>query len=78
MVCLQLGRITDDYDKILLKTYVKYWFRDEMFDSSFHFEDKNYRIPRMGRLDDAFEYIETLPSYDSGKVFGLNPLANDR
>ena len=73
-----LGRVTDDFDKRLLKTYVKCWFRDEMFDPSFQFEDKIYRIPRMTRIDDVFEYIDTIPNYDSGKVFGLSPLANDR
>lgn len=49
-----------------------------MFEPSFHFEDKIYRIPKMNRIDDVFDYIETIPNYDSGKVFGLSPLANDR
>ena len=73
-----LGRVTDDFDKRLLKTYVKCWFQDGMFDQTFHFEDKTYRIPKMTRIEDAFDYIDTLPNYDSGKVFGLSPLANDR
>ena len=74
----RLGRVTDDFDKRLLKTYVKSWFRDEMFDPHFQFEEKIYRIPKMMRIDDVFDYIDTMPSYDSGKVFGLSPLANDR
>jgi len=49
-----------------------------MFDPSFQFEDKTYRIPKMTRIDDVLDYIETMPNYDSGKVFGLSPLANDR
>ena len=49
-----------------------------MFDPNFQFEDKTYRIPKMTRIDDVFDYIETIPNYDSGKVFGLSPLANDR
>ncbi|CAF0880138.1 unnamed protein product [Rotaria sordida] len=72
------GRVTDDFDKRLLKTYVKCWFRDEMFDPNFQFEEKTYRIPKMTRIEDVFDYIETIPNYDSGKVFGLSPLANDR
>ena len=72
------GRVTDDFDKRLLKTYVKCWFKDEMFDPNFQFEDKTYRIPKMTRIEDVFDYIETIPTYDSGKVFGLSPLANDR
>ena len=78
MSIVYLGRVTDDFDKRLLKTYVKCWFRDEMFDPSFQFEDKIYRIPKITRIEDVFEYIDTIPNYDSGKVFGLNPLANDR
>jgi hypothetical protein len=49
-----------------------------MFDSNFQFEEKTYRIPKMTRIEDVFEYIDTIPNYDSGKIFGLNPLANDR
>jgi dynein heavy chain len=72
------GRVTDDFDKRLLKTYVKCWFRDEMFDPGFQFEEKTYRIPKMTRIEDVFDFIDTIPNYDSGKVFGLSPLANDR
>ena len=49
-----------------------------MFDPNFQFEDKTYRIPKMTRIEDVFDYIDTIPNYDSGKVFGLSPLANDR
>ncbi|CAF0729412.1 unnamed protein product, partial [Didymodactylos carnosus] len=72
------GRVTDDFDKRLLKTYVKCWFRDEMFEPGFYFEDQKYRIPKMATIQDVFEYINDLPAYDSGKVFGLNPLADAR
>ena len=75
---VNLGRVTDDFDKRLLKKYVKNWFRDEMFDPNFQFEDKAYRIPKMDCIEDVFDYIDTIPNYDSGKVFGLSPLANDR
>ncbi|CAF3537957.1 unnamed protein product [Rotaria sordida] len=72
------GRVTDDFDKRLLKTYVKHWFCDDIFDPNFQFEEKIYRIPKMTRIEDVFDYIDALPNYDSGKIFGLNPLANDR
>ena len=29
------GRVTDDFDKILLNTYAKVWFRDNMFNKNF-------------------------------------------
>ena len=32
----------------------------------------------MTRIEDVFDYIDTIPNYDSGKVFGLSPLANDQ
>ena len=31
------GRVTDDYDKRLLNTYAKFWFKEEMFLDSFNF-----------------------------------------
>ena len=31
------GRVTDDFDKILLNTKAKVWFRDAMFGKSFCF-----------------------------------------
>ena len=31
------GRVTDDYDKILLNTYAKVWFGEPMFTDSFQF-----------------------------------------
>ncbi|CAF4432894.1 unnamed protein product, partial [Adineta steineri] len=49
-----------------------------MFDPNFQFEEKTYRIPKITHMDDIFNYIDTIPNYDSGKVFGLSPLANDR
>ena len=31
------GRVTDDYDKILLNTYAKVWFGEPMFAENFQF-----------------------------------------
>ena len=31
------GRVTDDFDKILLNTCAKVWFRDAMFNKNFCF-----------------------------------------
>ena len=49
-----------------------------MFDPNFHFEDKTYYIPKISHIEDIVDYVDTMPHYDSAKVFGLNPLANDR
>ena len=31
------GRVTDDYDKRLLNTYAKVWFRENIFSDNFQF-----------------------------------------
>jgi hypothetical protein len=57
---------------------VKRWFQDDMFEANFEFEDKAYRIPKMSNLEEVLDYVDALPSYEGGKVFGLSALAKDR
>ncbi|CAF3361178.1 unnamed protein product [Rotaria socialis] len=71
------GRVTDDVDKHLLKTYVKSWFHGEILEPAFEFEDKPSRISGMTRIEDVFDYIDTVPNDDSEKAFRLSRLAND-
>uniref|UniRef100_A0A8W4FP45 Dynein axonemal heavy chain 5 n=1 Tax=Sus scrofa TaxID=9823 RepID=A0A8W4FP45_PIG len=56
------GRVTDDYDKRLLNTLAKVWFR--------------YNIPKCSTVDNYLQYIQSLPTYDSPEVFGLHPNAD--
>lgn len=71
------GRVTDDYDKRLLNTFCKLWFREEMFAPTFAFH-KNYVIPHCSKQQEFLSYIGDLPPYDSPEVFGLNSNADIR
>ena len=54
------GRVTDDFDKILLNTKAKVWFRDAMFSKSFCFY-KGYVSPVVSiviRMGVVFKYFE--------------------
>ncbi|XP_076818600.1 dynein axonemal heavy chain 5-like isoform X2 [Clavelina lepadiformis] len=69
------GRVTDDYDKILLNTFAKVWFGDAMLQSHFRFY-KGYVIPSCKTVAQYLDYIQGLPSTDTPEVFGLHPNAD--
>uniref|UniRef100_A0A8C3GNK9 Dynein axonemal heavy chain 8 n=1 Tax=Cairina moschata TaxID=8855 RepID=A0A8C3GNK9_CAIMO len=69
------GRVTDDFDKRLLNCFARVWFNEKMFDSTFCFYT-GYKIPVCKTLAQYFEYIQSLPTMDSPKVFGLHPNAD--
>uniref|UniRef100_A0A6I8N0V6 Dynein axonemal heavy chain 5 n=1 Tax=Ornithorhynchus anatinus TaxID=9258 RepID=A0A6I8N0V6_ORNAN len=69
------GRVTDDNDKILLCTFARVWFGEDMFTAAFSFF-KGYGIPQGQATEDYLQYIEQLPSVDSPEVFGLHPNAD--
>uniref|UniRef100_A0A1I8FY30 Dynein heavy chain 5, axonemal n=1 Tax=Macrostomum lignano TaxID=282301 RepID=A0A1I8FY30_9PLAT len=69
------GRVTDDYDKVLLNTFCKVWFSEKMFEPTFEFY-KGYSIPKFARLNEYIEYIQNLPGYDTPQVFGLHANAD--
>jgi dynein heavy chain len=70
--CQYGGRVTDDFDKTLLKTFTNRWFGEHMFRESFVFSEKIYSIPKYSRLDDVVSFIGTLPSFDRPEAFGLH------
>jgi dynein heavy chain len=76
--CQYGGRVTDDFDKRLLSTFVYKWFGDPMFAPQFVFSEnaKNYVIPRFGRTDELMNYVYSLPSSDRPEVFGLHANAD--
>ncbi|XP_037644332.1 dynein heavy chain 8, axonemal-like isoform X1 [Sebastes umbrosus] len=69
------GRVTDDYDKRLLKCFSRVWFSKKMFDPSFSFYT-GYTIPVCKTVEEYMECIESLPTVDSPLVLGLHPNAD--
>ncbi|XP_078119766.1 dynein axonemal heavy chain 8-like [Sander vitreus] len=69
------GRVTDDYDKRLLKCFSRVWFSKKMFDPSFCFYT-GYKIPVCKTVDEYMECIQSLPTVDSPQALGLHPNAD--
>ncbi|KAJ3018931.1 Dynein heavy chain 10, axonemal [Thoreauomyces humboldtii] len=72
------GRVTDDYDRRVLMTYLDEYLGDFLFDSFqpffFHANAQvQYKVPRHGSRDDYLTYIEGLPLTNAPDVFGLHP-----
>ncbi|KAJ3055760.1 Dynein heavy chain 10, axonemal [Rhizophlyctis rosea] len=72
------GRVTDDYDRRVLMTYLDEYLGDFLFDSfqPFFFFANNqvqYKVPMHGSKDDYLTYIEGLPLTNAPDVFGLHP-----
>ncbi|KAJ3039942.1 Dynein heavy chain 10, axonemal [Rhizophlyctis rosea] len=72
------GRVTDDYDRRVLMTYLDEYLGDFLFDSFqpfFFFANSQvqYKVPMHGTRDDYLTYIEGLPLTNAPDVFGLHP-----
>jgi len=74
------GRITDDLDRELFNTYTQKWFCDDIWKSSFTFNnyvsDYNYKIPEGLEITNFKDAIETIPPVDSPLIFGLHTNAD--
>ena len=74
------GRVTDDYDRRVLVTYLQEYMGDFLFDDCQPFffartENFNYKVPDTGDLKDYNAAIRELPDVNSPVVFGLHPNA---
>lgn len=72
------GRVTDDYDRRVLMTYLDEYLGDFLFDTFqpfyfFHSPAVDYKIPPTGSRDDFIASIESLPLANAPDVFGLHP-----
>ena len=65
------GRVTDDFDKRLLNTFARVWFRDAMFTDQFEF-GRGYSIPKCNKLDEFQKSIDQMGAVDSPECFGLH------
>jgi dynein heavy chain len=76
------GRVTDDYDQVLLNTYCHEWFGDSMFTNEFNFFKSSaicYNMPKNNEAKTPgaiLDFIGQLPNSDSPEVFGLHSNAD--
>ncbi|OQR81950.1 dynein heavy chain, partial [Thraustotheca clavata] len=73
------GRVSDDYDRRVLTTYLSEYMGDFLFDECqpffFSRSGYDYRLPAEGPLENYLAMVETLPLTNSPAVFGLHPNA---
>ncbi|KAI9223372.1 dynein heavy chain and region D6 of dynein motor-domain-containing protein [Blastocladiella britannica] len=72
------GRVTDDYDRRVVNTYLEEYTGEFLFDTHqrFYFfrnEHVEYSVPLEGSRDDYLAVIEALPLTNAPDVFGLHP-----
>ena len=75
------GKITDDFDMLLMDTYAEKYFHPGCLKPGFElYTDEragfSYRVPDGADIDVFRSYIETLPGNESPEIFGLHPNAD--
>ena len=75
------GRITDDLDRELFKTYGEQWLSsDNIFQPNYPlntaYTEFHYQIPDCSEHNKFIEYIQSMPDKDSPIIFGLHPNAD--
>merc|ERR1712127_672153 len=73
------GRVSDNLDRRVLKTYLEEYMGDFLFDDCQEFKFSNvgfdYVLPKWGDLENYTQMVEDLPLTNSPAVFGLHPNA---
>jgi dynein heavy chain len=73
------GRVSDDFDRRVLLTYMEEYMGDFLFDDNqkFYFSQSGfkYELPEHGPLEKYTSMVEALPLTNSPAVFGLHPNA---
>ncbi|KAJ3127608.1 Dynein heavy chain 2, axonemal, partial [Nowakowskiella sp. JEL0407] len=75
------GRITDDWDRRVLRSYISYLFcNDALITSQYRVSASpvasTYYIPDVSDLAGYREYINSLPNFEKPEVFGQHPNAD--
>jgi len=71
------GRVTDDKDVELIKSLLKRYFTPDILRDEYKLSLLDtYYAPKEGSLEQATDYINTLPLEDDPEIFGLHPNAN--
>lgn len=70
------GRVTDDWDRRIVNTYLHEFMGDFIFDQNqkFYFSraDKDYTIPQVDDMEHFLQAIDEIPLFTSPGVFGLH------
>jgi dynein heavy chain len=67
------GRVTDDKDKLLIKTILKTYINDGVFDPNYKFSASGvYYAPQPCTHAEYVDYIKGLPLDPSPEAFGLH------
>lgn len=74
------GRVTDDFDRRTLITYMDEYMGDFLFDKNREFffaqsKDFSYRLPKQMNLEGYFNYLNEIPIINNPDIFGLHPNA---
>lgn len=73
------GRVSDDFDRRVLVTYLNEYMGDFLFDDSQQFffsrEGHDYTLPMDGSIEDYRSNVERLPLVNGPAVLGLHPNA---
>lgn len=71
------GRVTDERDVRTIQAILKKYFTPEIMSDNYKLSKlETYYAPPEGTLNQAFDYLGTLPLDEDPEVFGLHPNAN--
>lgn len=75
------GHITDDWDRLLCMTYLRFYMKEDLMDETElypfneNFKDERFRSPPVMPYDQYFEYIDAEMLPESPIAFGMHPNA---
>lgn len=75
--CNYGGRVTDDKDRILIKTILEDFYTDKMFSDEYKLSPSGiYYAPWEGDYESYLEYIKSLPLNPQPEIFGFHENAD--